>query len=224
MKTYPVSETFTSPQGEGTHTGTLMTFLRFAGCSVGRPFTQDERLLVPEFGILQPYQEKCTAWNGLSFACDTNYRRAETLSVEELLNRVEAPSVCLTGGEPLLHDLEPLVEALLAVHKYIHVETSGTIEIPPYMLDRTWVTISPKHGFKRRAILNADELKVLVGAQFDETEFLAEFSSYLDKVFLQPINEEHKIDFTNLNRCLELQKAYPTVRISTQMHKIWNVR
>ena len=227
-KTYPIAEIFTSPQGEGTHTGSLLTFIRFAGCSVGKPFTPDERAQVSLAGTpLKMYQEKCTAWNGVSFACDTNYRKAEALTAEEILSRVTAPGICITGGEPLLHDLRPLIQKMDAEREPllgIHVETSGTIAIPEWLSVCSWVCVSPKKGYRHDSLLAADELKVLVGPEFDEKLFIGEFEPYLDKTFLQPINDEHHINFDNLKRCLDLQVKYTQVRISTQMHKIWNVR
>src|SRR4051812_2738266 len=95
--TYPISEIFTSPQGEGLYTGMMMTFIRLAGCSVGRPYPKEKYVVLPhcEFKciggdpdmghgpncayaksthVLPIYTEQCTLYDGRTFACDTDYR------------------------------------------------------------------------------------------------------------------------------------------------------
>lgn len=233
--TYPIAETFLSCQGEGLWTGTRMHFIRFAGCNVGYPFTKVDRQYLP---VLQPYQEKCTDWAGNSFACDTNYRISKKMSVEEILKEVgDTERVCLTGGEPMMHNLEPLVKALESVRHKIHIETSGTKQVMDLYhwvhWSNLWLTVSPKQGYLIETVCSADELKILVDERFDEDGFCKLLKrcylqhEYPDDgaiLWFQPINDEHEIRQDNLQRCLELQKKYPFARISTQMHKIWRVR
>ena len=75
---YPISEIFTSPQGEGVYAGAMMTFIRLAGCTVGKPFPKEkyQSRKDPIEGAhnipgLAVYTEKCTLYDGREFACDT---------------------------------------------------------------------------------------------------------------------------------------------------------
>lgn len=230
-ETFPIAETFVSPQGEGEHSGRLMQFIRMAGCTVGKPFKPDE--ISSEMGELHVYQEKCTLYDGRTFACDTNYRMSRKLTIIELVDMVIASRVkhvCLTGGEPLMHkQIAKLIDALLVVAR-VHIETSGTIPITPELekvLMASYVAISPKFGFRDEYMLIpqlTNEVKVLVDDKFKWYD-LPEIIRYNPrKVFLQPVNYEMAVNRDNMQRVLELQRSYPSVRISTQMHKIWNVR
>lgn len=232
MITYPVAEIFTSPQGEGTYTGTLMTFVRLAGCNVGKPYTIEAKNALN----LQVYQERCTVWDGQSFPCDTNYRKTEALSVTEILERLEAPRMILTGGEPLMHNVAPLIQAAWRIGKYVHIETSGTKMLPSIksLFGPLWLAVSPKQGFISEVIDQANELRFLVGPDFNEELFVAQFGSYfldteingrtVENVFISPINDEHTLNEANKQKCLALQRKYPHLRISTQTHKILGVR
>jgi 7-carboxy-7-deazaguanine synthase len=223
-KTLPVAEIFCSPQGEGTHSGRMMGFIRLAGCTVGKPYSKSDLKLLD----LQPYQERCVAWSGENFSCDTNYKMSKKMSIDEILIQVaRMDCVCITGGEPLMHELGELIGQLKAAGKKIHIETSGTILLDKVREHRPlWVTVSPKQGYIRDVLWEASEIKVLVGDRFDESAFVAEFSDFMStgKVWLQPINFETQINPINLQRCVELQHKYPLLRLSVQLHKVLGVR
>ena len=229
---FPIAETFTSVQGEGVWVGTRMTFIRLAGCNVGRPYPKE----VQEEKKLPVYTECCSLWKG-EMACDTDYRRKEFLTPEEILHRVNAPIVCITGGEPLLHPLIDLVSRFMTSKRIdrIHLETSGTKDIKPlteYITkknwrNRFWVAVSPKRDFLADSLWLADEIKVIIDkAQFDEGEFERLFGVFLDsgKIFFQPFNQENEVNMDNLNFCLKLQEKYPKVKLSSQLHKFISVR
>jgi organic radical activating enzyme len=86
---YLVTEIFHSLQGEGLNTGRSAIFIRFAGCNWACPGCDD------------PLHEND------SFV---------KMTAEEILAKVNefppAETIILTGGEPGLYDLGPLVEAL----------------------------------------------------------------------------------------------------------------
>lgn len=224
----PIAEIFQSPQGEGRWTGTYFTFIRLAGCTVGKPYPKDQK---PEG--LAVYQEQCTAWDGTKFACDTNYKKSSTLHVNDIImmcNGVDR--ICLTGGEPLMHDLTELIRCLGQNNKKLHVETSGTID-PTNLITLCshsnlpwWLTVSPKHGYLKKAIDLADEIKVLVDQTTNSDKLCLEFREHINnnKVWIQPINDEHTLHQPNLQYCLDLQRKMPKLIVSTQLHKVWNCR
>jgi organic radical activating enzyme len=224
----PVAEIFNSVQGEGRWAGTPMTFVRLAGCNVGKPFTADER---KKCG-LQVYQERCTDWNGKSFACDTNYKRANTYTVQELLDHPlvkAAYRVCLTGGEPLMHPASVVLIQSLVATKVVHVETSGTKPEPPVMdfYRHLWITVSPKQGCLDAMLERADDIKVLVDVSvFDRAAFLMKFGKYIEfeKVCVSPVNGLTLLDTDNAKLCFNLCMDFPKLRLSMQLHKVLNVR
>lgn len=232
---YPISEIFVSPQGEGVWQGTLMAFIRLAGCSVGKGFPRERYL--PGDDQLPIYTEMCTTWDGRTFACDTDYRVKVRRKVSEIISEIpsDVQHVCITGGEPFIHNLVPLCYQLFLQGKKIHIETSGTIpiekafpngsdhqdEAPSHWLledGLIWITVSPKLGVLPEVLVDADEVKLLVDEKFDE-RFILPFGEKT-QVFIQPINDEWKIRPDNLKRCMELQKSHPNWRISLQLHKI----
>ena len=80
-----INEIFYSLQGEGYHTGTPATFVRFSGCNLKCPF------------------------------CDTRHEEGVGMSDEEILHEVvryPAHMVILTGGEPSLWIDEALISHL----------------------------------------------------------------------------------------------------------------
>lgn len=102
----PVSETFTSIQGEGMLAGVPSFFVRVSGCNL-----------------------RC-AW------CDTPYASWKPehtrRSVASLLDEAAASRVShavLTGGEPMMFDaIEDLAAGLRARGLHITIETAGTID------------------------------------------------------------------------------------------------
>lgn len=225
----PIAEKFISIQGEGQYTGTSMFFIRLAGCSVGKgtfPFT-------------------CTAWNGSKFECDTDYRKYSEDTIGGLVLEVRDSGlkhVSITGGEPLMHrDIDRLVRAFLLDNIIPHVETSGTIRLPPEWYHPlphepgTHLTVSPKEGYRHDVLHRADEIKVLIGIhqrnfpwsikEEPKAEFiLKEFGEWADKIWLQPINNYGTLNQVNVERCIAIIKEEPRFRLSLQMHKVIGVR
>lgn len=121
----PLSETFTSVQGEGKLAGVPSWFVRFSGCNL-----------------------RC-AW------CDTPYAswspEVTTRALDDLLAEARAvfsrgvAHAVVTGGEPMMFDaVEPLTQALRALGMHITIETAGTIARPPTALACDLMSISPK--------------------------------------------------------------------------------
>lgn len=244
IQLYPISETFTAPQGEGLYAGTTMFFIRLAGCSVGRKIVNtDERLAWGAregLAVLPDYREVCQAWDGRGFLCDTDFRVKERLSIPELLARKPGGvrHVCITGGEPLIHDLTDLILACWRCNLVVHVETSGTIALrltgvqaPAHYRSQNgllWITVSPKKGTLPEMLSLADEIKLLVDKDFDvdAAKRLVYGTHYkTDRiVYIQPINQEWALNPGNIERCIAIQKEMPEWRISVQVHKVLHTR
>lgn len=244
-KVYPISEIFVSPQGEGEYAGALMGFIRLAGCTVGKPFpkemyesktemyspherdsSRDYEKVIPGLPI---YTEMCTLYDNRTFACDTNYKMSEKLSVHEIMKMIplDIAHICVTGGEPMMHQLNPLIAAIEHRGATAHIETSGSIELRKSMpiegdLDYSadlWITVSPKKGVLLPMVGRADEIKLLVDDGFDiDNVPLCIIQHPL--VYIQPVNGEFTVNAKNLKRVMELQKVYPRWRVSVQLHKV----
>lgn len=185
---------FYSLQGEGYHQGKAAFFIRLAGCDVG------------------------CVWCDVKDSWDAS--KHPVLTIEEIVATAKVhPSriVIVTGGEPLLHELDPLTTALKAAGFQTHIETSGS---SPMSGSWDWVCLSPKK-FKAplpEAVKAADELKVVV---FNKSDFDWANSFEKDiqidcKKYLQP--EWDKSDaMTPL--VIDYIKLNPSWELSAQLHK-----
>lgn len=196
--TYPIVETFHSVQGEGASTGVSAFFIRLAGCDVGCPWCDTKH-----------------SWN----ASRHPQRNLEDLSAE--VRSANPAIVVITGGEPLMHDLNPLTEAISQVNKRIHLETSGAY---PLSGKFDWVTFSPKR-FKPphpSIYARADELKVVVVDAEDLKWAEMQASKVPEKTlkYLQPEWSEKR----SQNLAIEYVLQHPEWRISLQTHKFLGVR
>jgi 7-carboxy-7-deazaguanine synthase len=217
----PLSEIFASPQGEGVYSGTMMTFIRLAGCTVGKPYSAEER----ESLALPIYQEKCTFADGRNFTCDTDYRVKMRMSVNEILDHVPGgiEHVCFTGGEPLMHQekLIPLCKKLRERGHILHIETSGTILLDPFMLIH-WITVAPKFPVLPAMLYKAAEIKILVDSNFDPKKLPFDLiaCSQIKPVYLMPVGDERTTIAENVKLCMEWQDNIPSLRIGMQLHKV----
>lgn len=196
---YPVMEHFHTIQGEGVHTGRSAYFIRTAGCDVN-----------------------CW-WCDVQESWDEEKHppvRVDTL-VEGAVES-GAPIAVVTGGEPLLHDLDPLTLALKRAGLNTHIETSGSSPMSGYF---DWVTLSPKR-FKKpleEAYEHADELKVVVLTPKD-LEWAEETASKCPsrtRLLLQP---EWSRSEEAIPLITEYVKENPRWEISLQTHKYLGVR
>ena len=185
---------FYSLQGEGYHQGKAAFFIRLAGCDVG------------------------CVWCDVKDSWDAS--KHPQLSIDEILNAaLSHPSkiAIVTGGEPLLHALDPLTTALKTAGFQTHIETSGS---SPLSGQWDWICLSPKK-FKfplEESVASASELKVVVFNKSD-IEWAESFEKRVSpncKLYLQP--EWDKAD-TMTPLSIDYIKAHPQWELSAQLHK-----
>jgi len=141
---YPVNETFLSWQGEGVHLGRKAFFIRLQGCPVKCAWCDSASTWHPQYVPKQ-------------------VRKATAAELADEAKASEPQFVVITGGEPCVHDLGPLVAALKSVGLTAHLETCGAYPIAPGI---AWVTVSPKWAKLPLAesLQRADEVKIIVEA------------------------------------------------------------
>lgn len=192
---YPIVEQFLSVQGEGYWVGQPSYFIRLGGCPVG------------------------CSW------CDTRHSWPlegwPLYSVEAIVEGVGAHPVhhvVVTGGEPTIHDLAPLISALKAKGYFVQLETAGIGPVPAVRPD--WITFSPKRFKEPLAVYyaEANELKVVIHAQSDfrwaemqRTRFGLEKPAFLQPDAYQP---------AAVSWILSYLRTHPHWRLSLQMHRI----
>ena len=194
----PVMEHFYTLQGEGFHQGKAAYFIRLGGCDVG------------------------CVWCDVKDSWDAE--KHPRLNIESLKSKVkETPAeiVVVTGGEPLMHDLDELTKELQSAGLKTNIETSGA-----YSLSGSWdwICLSPKK-FKAplpEIIPLANELKIVVfnKSDFDWAEKYAGLVSSPCKLFLQP-EWAKAAEITPL--IIDYIKAHPKWELSLQIHKYINV-
>jgi organic radical activating enzyme len=142
------------------------------------------------------------------------------LSIGEIVNAALAhPSkiAIVTGGEPLLHELDSLTTALKTAGFQTHIETSGS---SPLSGQWDWICLSPKK-FKfplEESVAAASELKVVVfnKSDIEWAESFEKMESPNCKLYLQP--EWDKAD-TMTPLAIDYIKAHPHWELSAQLHK-----
>lgn len=195
----PVMEDFYTIQGEGFHQGKAAYFVRLGGCDVG------------------------CVWCDVKESWDIN--KHPLIQIHEILGRIKSSSttdiVVVTGGEPLMHDLNVFTTALRDAGFKTHIETSGA---HPISGNWDWICLSPKK-FKsplEKILLMANELKIVIFNKSD-FEWAENYASKMNpncKLFLQP--EWDKSAFIT-PLIVEYVKNNPKWQISLQLHKYIHV-
>jgi organic radical activating enzyme len=127
----------------------------------------------------------------------------------------------VTGGEPLLHQLDDLTNALHEKGFNTNIETSGS---SPLSGNWDWICLSPKK-FKAplpEVVKVAQELKIVVFNKSDfewAEKFAAEVSPNC-LLFLQPEWDKAAIVTPMI---IDYIKAHPQWQLSLQVHKYINV-
>jgi len=130
-------------------------------------------------------------------------------------------TIVITGGEPLMWNMEPLTAALQAKNMKIHIETSGAYLITGHW---DWFCLSPKKNKMplAAAYQRADELKVIVYNK-DDFRFAEEQAKKVNEscvLYLQP-------EWSRRDSLMPLMVDYvlqnPKWKVSLQTHKYLNI-
>lgn len=149
MKLLPVHERFQAFQGEGVHMGRSAFFIRLFGCPVHCPWC-----------------DSAGTWHKEWVPSHIDKMGSSQLVAEAMAHRPDF--IVVTGGEPLIHDLEDLISDAILEKMPVHVETSGGFPIKG-ALDPHWITLSPKRWKQPIPDMmeRADEFKVIVESPDD---------------------------------------------------------
>ena len=200
-------ESFYTIQGEGFYQGKAAYFIRLGGCDVG------------------------CVWCDVKDSWDASLH--PQLSIEAIVakvlhetnnaskNSTIKPIVVITGGEPLMHQLNALTIALQNAGFETNIETSGS---SPLSGSWNWVCLSPKK-FKAplpEVIPFANELKVVIYNKHDFVwaEKYAALVNKECKLYLQP--EWHKRSIVT-PLIIDYIKTNPQWELSLQLHKYIDV-
>ena len=192
----PIMETFYSVQGEGFYSGKPAFFIRVGGCEVG------------------------CHWCDVKESWD--HGDHEIISVDEIISNVIGTNlVIITGGEPLMWNMNILTKKLKENNMKVHLETSGAYKISG---NWDWICLSPK---KQKLPENeiyelANELKIIIHNKND-LKFALQESKKVSKdceLYLQP--EWRKFE-KNKTIIVDFVKENPEWQISLQIHKFLNI-
>jgi len=195
----PVMEDFYTIQGEGFHQGKAAYFVRLGGCDVG------------------------CVWCDVKESWDIN--KYPLIQIDEIVSKIKSTSktdiVVITGGEPLMHNLNTLTSSLHDAGFKTNIETSGA---HPISGNWDWICLSPKK-FKSpfdNILLLANELKIIIFNKSD-FEWAENYASKMNpncKLYLQPEWDKSAI-VTPL--IVAYVKNNPKWQISLQLHKYIDV-
>ena len=194
----PLVEEFFTIQGEGFHAGKAAWFIRLGGCDVGCNWC-DSRF----------------SWN------PDMHPMVKTETIAEHAIASGTKSVVVTGGEPLMWNLDFLCSSLKERSVSTFLETSGAY---PLSGEWDWICLSPKRNMPpdKKICKKADELKVIIEDKND-FRWAEEFRRLVRKethLFLQP---EWSSFETVIPQIVEFVKMNPEWRISLQIHKYMHI-
>ncbi|MBC8266753.1 MAG: 7-carboxy-7-deazaguanine synthase QueE [Flavobacteriales bacterium] len=194
----PLMEAFYSIQGEGFHSGKSAYFLRIGGCDVG------------------------CHWCDVKESWDANLH--PLTKVEDIIKEIDETkinTVVITGGEPLMWNMDLLCSRLKQKGIKVHLETSGAY---PLSGDFDWICLSPKKNQKALDEIKplANELKIIVQNKHDLkwAEAQKQSVSTSCKLYLQP--EWSKIELV-MPLITDFVMENTHWQISLQTHKYMNL-
>ena len=215
-----VVEIFQSIDGEGIRQGSLVNFIRLAGCNLNCVY------------------------------CDTKYANENNIDfkeysindIEKILRKEEFANtnlITLTGGEPLRTiDGINLANYLASNGFKVNIETNGSIDITPVikncLITMDWKTKTSGSNEAMRLsnlklLKKNDVLKIVCSEEdFNEIESLITnmFDNISSYIYLSPIFGQLELeDLVKFEKylCSKIRNLDKQLRIQVQLHKIiWN--
>ena len=193
----PLMEAFYTIQGEGFFKGTAAYFIRVGGCDVG------------------------CHWCDVKESWDAAIH--PPTSIENIAQEAKkySDTIVVTGGEPLMWDMNPLTKILQEAQVKTHIETSGAYSLSGFW---DWICLSPKKTKLPTAEIYplANELKIIVYNKHD-LAFAEEQAAKVSQdcvLYLQP--EWSKRD-TVIPLIVDYVMQHPKWKVSLQTHKYLNI-
>ena len=194
----PLMEAFYTIQGEGFHSGKSAYFLRIGGCDVG------------------------CHWCDVKESWDSALHPPTHIEkMQESITPFSVETVVVTGGEPLMWNMQPLTDLLHLNGFQVHIETSGAY---PLSGSFDWICLSPKKTMppKPEVLAQADELKVIIHNKHDFkwAELHADQVKDSCCLYLQP---EWSKASEMMEEIVRFVKENPKWSVSLQTHKYMNI-
>ena len=193
----PLMEAFYTIQGEGYHKGSAAYFIRVGGCDVG------------------------CHWCDVKESWNPNLH--PPTAVEGIITEAKkySDTIVVTGGEPLMWNMDHLTKGLKSLSMNTHIETSGAYPLSGHW---DWFCLSPKKNKLPidTAYDQADELKMIIH-NVDDFRFAEEQSQKVGlncKLYLQP-------EWSKREKMMPLIVDYVMKhawwKVSLQTHKYLNI-
>lgn len=194
----PLMEEFYTIQGEGYNTGEAAWFIRVGGCDVGCRWCDVKESWNPDLHPL-----------------------TETDKIVDNASAQPSKAVVVTGGEPLMYNMDYLCSELKKHEIRTYLETSGAYKLTGQW---DWICLSPKKNMAPVGDITerADELKVII---FNDSD-IAWAEKFAEKVhsgcrlYLQPEWSRAKYMTPVI---IEYVKRNPKWKISLQSHKFMHI-
>ncbi|MFA7686391.1 MAG: 7-carboxy-7-deazaguanine synthase QueE [Moheibacter sp.] len=196
-KLLPVMEHFHTLQGEGAHTGRAAYFIRLGGCDVGCHWCDVE-----------------DSWDAEKHPLSLVEELAETATFH-------SKTIVITGGEPLMWNLDFITHQLKRFGATVHIETSGAYSLSGEL---DWITLSPKKRAEVQpdVLAHASELKCIIYNQ-DDFKFAEKYAALVHpdcKLYLQVEWSRKEIMSPKV---VEYVMANPKWQVSVQTHKYLDI-
>lgn len=210
---FKVVEKFVSVNGEGTRSGQLAIFIRFAGCNLNCSYCD-------------------TTWAN---AKEVSYELMTTEEIYEYIKAEKVQNITLTGGEPLLQDGILELLDLLSRDKALHIEieTNGSVPLdkflnlynpPSFTMDYKL----PSSNMEDKMILenfkfltNKDTVKFVSGSleDLEKVKYIINTYNLINKtnIYISPVFGKIKMD-----SIVEFMKENNLngVTLQMQLHKV----
>ena len=196
-KFLPVMESFYTIQGEGFFKGHAAYFIRTGGCNVGCHWCDVKE-----------------SWN---------FKKHPLKDIQDLVKNAKkfCDIVVVTGGEPLMWNMDPLCKLIKKNNLKSHIETSGSNQLTGSW---DWICLSPKKKKSptKEIYEKADELKIIIYEKEDLVYAEQQAKKVSEKciLYLQP-------EWSNRDKVIPIIVDYVLAnrkwKVSLQTHKYLNI-